>query len=190
MLKKSKAFVYMCAYDISEHYRDFWQGTGFKAQLVAPDKETAILYHQYLNELGVVSSEVIISAPDTREGSDPEGRVSPDVVEFWNKMMVRFGKKEEEYNKQITDAFKTASAPEILIVVDKLLTGFDVPRNTVMYLCRSIREPATLLQAIAVSTGCAKTRSSATSSITLAFWICSMMPCSNTAKWKGYPRRI
>lgn len=101
MLKKSKAFVYMCAYDISEHYRDFWQGTGFKAQLVAPDKETAILYQQYLNELGVVSSEVIISAP------------------------------------------------EILIVVDKLLTGFDVPRNTVMYLCRSIREPATLLQAIA-----------------------------------------
>ena len=43
---------------------------------------------------------MIISAPDTREGSDPEGRVSPDVVEFWNKMMVRFGKKEEEYNKQ------------------------------------------------------------------------------------------
>ncbi len=34
-------------------------------------------------------------------------------------------------------------------MVDKLLTGFDVPRNTVMYLCRSIREPATLLQAIA-----------------------------------------
>lgn len=149
MLKKSKAFVYMCAYDISEHFRDFWQGTGFKAQLVAPDKETAILYQQYLNELGVVSSEVIISAPDTREGNDPEGRVSPDVVEFWKRMMARFGNKEDEYNKQIIDAFKTASTPEILIVVDKLLTGFDVPRNTVMYLCRSIREPATLLQAIA-----------------------------------------
>lgn len=149
MLKKSNAFVYMCAYDISEHYRDFWQGTGFKAQLVAPDKPTAILYHRYLKEIGIVSSEVIISEPDTREGNDTSTKVQPEVLEFWKQMMARFGNKEDEYNKQIIDAFKTATAPEILIVVDKLLTGFDVPRNTVMYLCRSFSEPATLLQAIA-----------------------------------------
>jgi type I restriction enzyme R subunit len=33
-------------------------------------------------------------------------------------------------------------------VVDKLLTGFDAPRNTVLYLCRTLKEH-TLLQAIA-----------------------------------------
>ena len=41
-----------------------------------------------------------------------------------------------------------AGDPEILIVVDKLLTGFDAPRNTVLYLCRSLKDH-TLLQAIA-----------------------------------------
>jgi Type I site-specific restriction-modification system, R (restriction) subunit and related helicases len=38
--------------------------------------------------------------------------------------------------------------PEILIVCDKLLTGFDAERNTVLYLCRTLKEH-TLLQAIA-----------------------------------------
>lgn len=38
--------------------------------------------------------------------------------------------------------------PEIIIVVDKLLTGFDAPRNTVLYLDRDLKEH-TLLQAIA-----------------------------------------
>lgn len=37
---------------------------------------------------------------------------------------------------------------ELLIVIDKLLTGFDVPQTIVMYLCRKLREH-TLLQAIA-----------------------------------------
>ena len=62
-------------------------------------------------------------------------------------MMKRYG-SEEEYNKQITSQFLYGEEPEILIVVDKLLTGFDAPRNTIMYLCRSLREH-TLLQAIA-----------------------------------------
>jgi type I restriction enzyme R subunit len=38
--------------------------------------------------------------------------------------------------------------PEILIVVSKLLTGFDAPRNTVLYVCKPLREH-NLLQAIA-----------------------------------------
>ena len=42
----------------------------------------------------------------------------------------------------------TATSPEILIVVSKLLTGFDAPRNTVLYLTRKLKEH-TLLQAIA-----------------------------------------
>src|SRR6202035_3481025 len=38
--------------------------------------------------------------------------------------------------------------PEIVIVVDKLLTGFDAPRNSVLYLTRSLKDHK-LLQAIA-----------------------------------------
>ena len=66
---------------------------------------------------------------------------------FWARMMARF-KSEDEYTRQIIDAFKGSGDPEILIVVSKLLTGFDAPRNTVLYVCKSLREH-NLLQAIA-----------------------------------------
>ncbi|MDB2550543.1 HsdR family type I site-specific deoxyribonuclease [Rickettsiales bacterium] len=148
MLNKSDQVIYMRAFDISCHFKENWAGTGFKAQLVAPSKAVAIKYQQYLKEIGNVSSEVIISAPDTREGHD-EVDESPkdDVQKFWKKMMSRFG-SEEEYLKQIIGGFKNSNNPEILIVVDKLLTGFDAPKNTVLYLCRTLKEH-TLLQAIA-----------------------------------------
>ncbi|MYJ86332.1 MAG: type I restriction endonuclease subunit R, partial [Rhodobacteraceae bacterium] len=147
MLNKSDQVIYTRAFDISDHYRTNWQGTGFKAQLVSPSKVAAIKYHQYLKDLGSITSEVIISPPDNREGHQEVDEGPTDAVgKFWNKMMKRFG-SEEEYNKQVINQFKYGEEPEILIVVDKLLTGFDVPRNTVLYLCRTLREH-TLLQAI------------------------------------------
>jgi type I restriction enzyme R subunit len=148
MLNKADQVIYMRAFDISEHYRSNWQGTGFKAQLVAPNKVAALRYNSNLNEIGIVSSEVVISPPDMREGYDEtDDETTDDVVKFWQKMMKRYG-NEEEYTKQLINQFKHGSEPEILIVVDKLLTGFDAPRNTVLYLCRILREH-TLLQAIA-----------------------------------------
>jgi len=148
MLNKADKVIYMRAFDISEHFRQNWQGTPFKAQLVAPGKPAALRYHAFLNEFGHVTSEVIISPPDTREGfEEVEAGPEDEVVQFWQKMMKRYG-SEEEYNKQIVSQFLYGDHPEILIVVSKLLTGFDAPRNTVMYLCSTLREH-TLLQAIA-----------------------------------------
>jgi type I restriction enzyme, R subunit len=149
MLNKAEQVIYMRAIDISEHYRQNWQGTGFKAQLVAPNKAAALRYKAFLDELGAVTSEVIISPPDEREGFeeiDPEESTDV-VVAFWQRMMKRYG-SEEDYNKQIVNAFKFGDEPEILIVVDKLLTGFDAPRNTVLYLARRLKDHS-LLQAIA-----------------------------------------
>ncbi|MBX3707940.1 MAG: type I restriction endonuclease subunit R [Pseudomonadales bacterium] len=149
MLNKAEQVIYMRAFDISEHYRKNWQGTGFKAQLVAPNKAAALRYKAFLDELGAVSSDVIISPPDEREGFDEiDAEESTDVVvAFWQRMMKRYG-SEEDYNKQIVNAFKFGDEPEILIVVDKLLTGFDAPRNTVLYLTRRLKDHS-LLQAIA-----------------------------------------
>src|SRR5690606_36239227 len=59
----------------------------------------------------------------------------------------RFG-SEENYRRDVINRFKNADEPEIVIVVDMLLTGFDAPRNTVLYLTRSLKDH-TLLQAIA-----------------------------------------
>jgi type I restriction enzyme R subunit len=148
MLNKADQVIYMRAFDISEHFRSNWQGTGFKAQLVAPNKASALKYNAYLNEIGIVSSEVVISPPDMREGyEETDDETTDEVVKFWQKMMKRYG-SEEEYTKQLINQFKHGSEPEVLIVVDKLLTGFDAPRNAVLYLCRVLREH-TLLQAIA-----------------------------------------
>jgi len=148
MLNKADQVIYMRAFDISEHFRANWQGTGFKAQLVAPGKVSALKYQEYLNDIGMVGSEVVISPPDMREGfEETDDESNDEVVKFWQKMMKRYG-SEEEYTKQLINQFKHGSDPEILIVVDKLLTGFDAPRNAVLYLCRVLREH-TLLQAIA-----------------------------------------
>lgn len=148
MLNKADQVIYMRAFDISEHFRANWQGTGFKAQLVAPNKVSALRYNEYLNEIGIVSSEVVISPPDVREGYEEiDDGPTDEVGKFWKKMMKRYG-SESEYNKQLINQFKHGNEPEILIVVDKLLTGFDAPRNVVLYLCRILREH-TLLQAIA-----------------------------------------
>lgn len=148
-LSKTGQAISAKAFDISEHFRQNWQGTGFKAQLVAPSKASAVRYKQVLDEIGHVTSEIIISPPDDNEGNEEVDKESKDIVrKFWDGMMKRFNNSEDEYNRQITDAFKGSGDPEILIVVSKLLTGFDAPRNTVLYVCKQLKEH-TLLQAIA-----------------------------------------
>jgi len=147
-LNKAAQRVMAIAWDIGQHYRDNWQGTGFKGQLVAQDKATALLYKQYLDEFGMVSSEVLISGPDEREGEEDLYAENKQAVQrFWKTVLQKYG-SEEKYNKLLINAFKNADEPEVIIVVDKLLTGFDAPRNTILYLTRKLKDH-TLLQAIA-----------------------------------------
>lgn len=148
ILNEAEQKIANVALDISQHFEHKYKGTGFKGQLTAPSKAIALKYKKYLDELGMVTSEVVISAPDTREGNDDiYEENSSEVNQFWKRMMDRFG-NESEYNAQIINQFKNAPKPEILIVVDKLLTGFDAPKNSVLYIARSLKEHG-LLQAIA-----------------------------------------
>ena len=147
-LNKAEQKVMRIAWDISEHYKASWQDTDFRAQLVTQDKATALLYKRHLDEFGLVTSEVLISGPDDREGEEDIHSENKDkVVRFWKTMMARFG-NEKEYNKEIIKSFQERANPEVIIVVDKLLTGFDAPRNTILYLTRTLKDH-TLLQAIA-----------------------------------------
>lgn len=147
-LTKTGQAIRAKAFDISEHFRQHWQGTGFKAQLVAPSKAAAVRFKEMLDEIGHVTSEIVISAPDENEGNEEVDKDSKDIVrKFWDKMMARY-KTEDEYNRQLIESFKGSGDPEILIVVSKLLTGFDAPRNAVLYVCKTLREH-NLLQAIA-----------------------------------------
>ncbi|HAY70817.1 MAG TPA: restriction endonuclease subunit R [Anaerolineae bacterium] len=141
--------IYAICWDISRHYRDNWQGkTPFKGQLVCQSKEAAIRYKKYMDEIGLVSTEVLISPPDEREGEESAYVKSGDAVkQLWDKMMNEHGNA-KKYEKNIISRFKNQKDPEIIIVVDKLLTGFDEPKNVVLYLTRKLIGHK-LLQAIA-----------------------------------------
>ncbi len=79
-LNKAERKIYEAAFDISEHYSRNWQETGFKAQLAAPSKKAALKYKQFLDEFGKVTSEVVISAPDTREENEDVNEVDSEEV--------------------------------------------------------------------------------------------------------------
>jgi len=154
-LNMAVQIVYARAWDISEHYSDFFQTNNDKykpkAQLVAPRVKTALLYKRYLDEIGMVSSEVVVTQTDQREGTE-DGFYEQDEDkkredEYFAAMIDKYGDL-KKYEKSIINQFKNREDPEILIVVAKLLTGFDAPNNTILYLCRSLKEH-TLLQAIA-----------------------------------------
>jgi type I restriction enzyme R subunit len=147
-LNSAEQKIYAIAWNISYHYRDNWQGTPFKAQLVCDKKVNAIRYKQFLDEIGLVSSEVLISSIDEREGEDSAYEKSNEIENrFWKKMMDEHGNA-KKYESNIINRFKKGETPEIIIVVDKLLTGFDEPKNTVLYLTRNLQGHK-LLQAIA-----------------------------------------
>jgi type I restriction enzyme R subunit len=135
------------ALDISEHFsRNVTKP--FKAQLATESKISAIKYKQYLDDIGLVTSQVLISAHDSQEGGEAFERESDVVIQtFWRRIMETYG-SEKEYNRSLIEAFNKNDEPEIIIVVDKLLTGFDSPRNAVLYLDKSLKGHS-LLQAIA-----------------------------------------
>ena len=82
-----------------------------------------------------------------REGFDDIDEESSDeVVRFWKKMMADYGDK-ETYERRIKDEFIHGDI-DILIVVDKLLTGFDAPSAQILYIDKPLKEH-NLLQAIA-----------------------------------------
>ncbi|MGH9755372.1 MAG: type I restriction endonuclease subunit R [Blastocatellia bacterium] len=136
------------AHDISEHFSKNVPKP-FKAQLAAESKIAAIKYKQCLDEIGLVTSEVLISGPDAGEGDEAFERANndEDIQAFWRRMMERY-RSEKEYNRSLIEAFNRGDEPEIIIVVDKLLTGFDSPRNMVLYLDKNLKGHG-LLQAIA-----------------------------------------
>ena len=136
------------AFDVGQHFSANFKGTGLKGQLAASSKRAAILLKKLFDTFGVVTTEVVISAPEMRESDDEVDEADDDLVRtFWRKMIGRYG-GEDAYNKMIVEQFKGPGDPDIIIVVDKLLTGFDAPRNTVLYVARRLKEHG-LLQAIA-----------------------------------------
>lgn len=147
---QSEDRLLLIAHDISDHFQNF-KREGLKGQLACDSKASAIRYKKLLDEIGKVSSVVAMSPPDTREGHDTVDGESKDLVQNWWKENVGalgFANDEKAYTKHIIEAFGRDDGPDIMIVVDKLLTGFDEPKNTVLYIDKPLKQH-NLIQAIA-----------------------------------------
>jgi type I restriction enzyme, R subunit len=140
--------IELIAWDIATHFNENIKKLepGLKGQVVTCSKLDAIRYKTYLDDTGLVTSAVIISPPDSREGNTgvDEGKL-PEVLAWWK---ANVGQRRDEYERQVLEGFASDGNPDLLIVVDRLLTGFDEPRNTVLYIDKPLKEH-NLIQAVA-----------------------------------------
>lgn len=153
-LTKTSERLYEIAFDIATHFCENFKGTKFKGQFAVSGKAMALKYHQLFEEIGrehpsrKVTTRIVISPPDTREDNETiEEEDVPEIQAFWKAMMDEFG-SEKKYLDGIIEAFEKKAEPEIIICVDKLLTGFDAPCNTVLYIDKRLKDH-NILQAIA-----------------------------------------
>jgi type I restriction enzyme R subunit len=150
---ESEQVINEIAYDISKHYTKNWQGGIFKAQLAVPRIETAIRYQKYFEEQTdpelKINTAVVFTPPDSRQDyEDVWKETSNEAKVYWNSLMEKFN-GQEEYERYTINKFKDQGTEvELIIVVSKLLTGFDAPRNTILYLAKPLHSH-NLLQAIA-----------------------------------------
>ena len=138
----------LIAWDIANNYNQTLKGTGFNAMLACNKKVEAVKYYNiFKDEFPELEVAVVISPPDMREGEDSLEDDTNDIVKkFYINTMINY-KNEEEYEEIVKSKFINGDI-DILIVVDKLLTGFDAPKASTLYLDKQIKEH-NLLQAIA-----------------------------------------
>ncbi len=146
VIKNNPQRIEEIARDVEKHYTGVFQNTGLKAQIVAPSKHAAILFQKFFEARGRIRSAVVIS--DERDDGDEENTHKAEVVKYLDSVRKNHSSV-QKYEKDVIDSFKhNDDGIEVIIVVDKLLTGFDAPRNTVLYLAKDLRDH-NLLQAIA-----------------------------------------
>jgi type I restriction enzyme R subunit len=150
---KSQQVVEEIAYDISQHFCKNVKGTKFKAMLAVPLKATAMQYQKYFEEQTnpalKINTAVIISAPDTREDHEEvDEEPNDEVQKFWKRIVTRNGTPEAYEDSTISKFKSDEDEVELLIVVSKLLTGFDSPNCSYLYIAKPLAEH-NLLQAIA-----------------------------------------
>ena len=138
----------LIAWDIASNYNQTLKGTGFNAMLACNKKIEAVKYYNiFRDEFPELEVAVVISPPDMREGEGSIDEDTNDIVKKFYINAISNYKNEEEYEETIKSKFINGDI-DILIVVDKLLTGFDTPKASTLYLDKQIKEH-NLLQAIA-----------------------------------------
>ncbi len=129
---KGKERIDEVAKFVAAHYRENVEPLGYKAFLVGVDREACAQYKHALDQyLPCEYSQVVYTGSNNDSELLKEFHLDP--------------KKERQVRKSFG---KLDQQPKILIVTEKLLTGFDAPVLYAMYLDKPMRDH-TLLQAIA-----------------------------------------
>ena len=117
---------------IAEHFKEHIDPMNYKAFVVAVDREACALYKKELDKyLPPEWSEVVY----TSNNNDTE-------------LLKEFDHDQQKEKEIRRDFAKFGTQPKILIVTEKLLTGYDAPILYCMYLDKPMRDHA-LLQTIA-----------------------------------------
>ena len=143
-VESSEQRLELIAVDINEHIKKTLKKSGFKAMLATQRKYDAIKYHEIFEEFGEIKSAYVISS---NEHEELEGGHKEYIAKAWQETIKDYG-SEEAYLKYVKNEFIYGDEIDLLIVVDKLLTGFDAPRASTLYIDKQLKEH-NLLQAIA-----------------------------------------
>ena len=117
---------------VAKHFQETVEPMGFKAFLVGVDREACALYKQALDKYLPPEYSEVVYSEDNRDSA-------------LMKSYHRTSEQEKEIRKNFINKNEQ---PKILIVTQKLLTGFDAPILYCMYLDKPMRDHV-LLQAIA-----------------------------------------
>ncbi|WP_366935380.1 HsdR family type I site-specific deoxyribonuclease [Ignavibacterium sp.] len=129
---KGKRRIKKIAEFVAKHYQTYVENLGYKAFLVGVDREACALYKKALDKyLPTEYSQVVYTAAHND-----------------NEELKQYHLNKEEEKTIRKNFSKSGTLPKILIVTEKLLTGYDAPVLYAMYLDKPMRDHA-LLQAIA-----------------------------------------
>ncbi|BFI73566.1 type I restriction-modification system, restriction subunit R (EC 3.1.21.3) [Nanoarchaeota archaeon] len=128
---------------ISEHFKNEVEPLGFKAMVIVATRKAAVRYVKILKELlGEDTVEAIITYQGTEDDTE--------ILNYREYLIKKYGKGLKDYNELndiIKNKFKEDENPKILVVVNKLITGFDEKKLQTIYIDRFMVSH-TLLQAI------------------------------------------
>jgi len=151
-IAQTKQRLNMISFDLHEHFISYVKPKGYKAMLTCSSRAAAVEMFYLLKNLGGINPAVVITPNTQKEGGDEENTRESDkiIADFFRKEVDPLYKNNyETYEDFVTGTFIDPDGDiDLLIVKDKLLTGFDAPIAGVLYVDKPLKDH-TLLQAIA-----------------------------------------
>ena len=142
----------MIAFDLHEHFLSYVKPKHYKAILTCSSRFAAVEMFYKLRELGGITPAVVITPNNAKEGDEETNtpQTLKTIKGFFQKEVDPLYKNNyDAYEDSVTGEFvDPEGAIDLLIVKDKLLTGFDAPVAAVLYVDKKLQDH-TLLQAIA-----------------------------------------